>query len=86
MSNRKGSAPITECPVCHEPMRQGTRISATFNWEGANIIKRRYNFTEHEWHESEEIGPKGKTMTVCRKCGEKAASILGIGRPEEVLS
>ena len=83
--NERGAKAVTECPVCHRQMTKGSRVSATFNWEGASITKRRYSYTERIWHEKQEIGTKGKTRIVCRECAEKAASMLGIERPEEVV-
>ena len=83
-SYARGATPITECPACGAPMAKGKRASVTVNWEGAKVVKRKYSFDARQWTERVVDGTKGKTRIVCRECAEKAASMVGIGRPEEV--
>jgi len=84
--NKAGAKAVRECPLCGKPVHEGNRVRCTFSWEGAEVTKRRWNFERRAWDAKTLIGLKGKTRLVCRECAEKAASQLGIERPEEVVS
>jgi len=82
-----GAKAVTECPICGKKVTKNKdRVRCTFSWEGAEVTKRRWNFERRAWDAKTLIGLKGKTRLVCRECAEKAASQLGIERPEEVVS
>ena len=83
--NKLGAKAVTECPICGKHVTKGKdRVSCTFNWEGATVTTRRYSFKTRSWNESTGPGTKGRTRIVCRECAEKAASLVGIERPDEV--
>ena len=84
--NKAGAKPVRECPICGKPVHEGIRVRCTFSWEGAEMTKRRWNFQTQRWDSKTVPGLKGKTKLVCRECGEKAAAMVGLERPEEVTS